>query len=220
MLKRVETHIRVMASPGQFHGITPTTVTLPATAGAPPRTYGPFTRVRDDAAAQGNQAFFDETLKSVAHSAAAGQSHTVLVCGPPASGRSQTVYNVTAPGIIQLMAEELLKQDLVVTWSAFSVRGAKAHDAFTGNAVAVQSLPSPMGPLPLASVKPLEKALVVAKFHTVTCSSPSPAVTYDASEAAFNYPCLLDVDSCWPRVSRSPRSGGTTAATARRPRCR
>ena len=41
-----------------------------------------------------NKAFYDDVLKKIIPSALGGQSFTVLFCGAPSSGRSQTMYTI------------------------------------------------------------------------------------------------------------------------------
>lgn len=180
LLRNVETHVRVMAYPEKL-GLGSSSVQL-----RNGERFDGFSRVHNDGG--DNKAFFQDTLQKLAESACAGQSHTVLCMGPPSSGRSQTIYNVAGKGVVQLMAEELLRRpDTHVHYTAHHVRHGHVFDSMDERPVALQEMPAPVGPMPLSTVKLLEDpaaAVVVPKAKKVTSSCFVQFHVYHTLQAA------------------------------------
>lgn len=157
MLRQAEAHVRVMASRDTVQtGAERNTLVYKG------RNFGPFSSVRQ--IADTNKKFFDDCLRKVVFNAMAGQSYSIVVMGPPSSGRSQTVYNVvdSDPGIVHLFAEELLAQQnrgaVHVDFSAFHVRGDRLFDSANGELAACADFAAPLGAIPLVTTRPLVDA--------------------------------------------------------------
>jgi hypothetical protein len=173
LLRRVETHVRIMA---ERDNISATDRSLDYRDPSLPfgGSFAGFTQVhRDDN--QYCEKFFQRSLLKIAGNAAAGQSHTVLICGPPRSGRSQTMYDVMGKGAVHLMADALLAiPDVVVHYTAHHVRGPSCYDSFTDKPIAFTEVPAPVGAFPLSTVKELGRAgdavvVPAAKKATSSC---------------------------------------------------
>jgi hypothetical protein len=203
LLRRVETHVRVMSYPQQFavsrqHNnnnkdgiagasaaenvltIIPATVasSSPTSAASPGhfnddssvsrRQFSGFSKIHMNSdTSSDNKAFFDDVLKKIVPSALGGQSFTVLFCGAPSSGRSQTMYTIDArrhggtqtTGMLHHLAEDLLNAgpNVKVMVSGYHVRGNKIFDSRNDRAVNIRQLPSPLGPTPETTSILLEK---------------------------------------------------------------
>jgi hypothetical protein len=204
LLRRVETHIRVM---GERDNLTLTDRTIDYRDASLPceGSFQGFTQVhRDDS--RFATSFFDRALSKIASSAAAGQSHTVLVCGPPKSGRSQTMYDVMGPGLVHLTAAALLAiPEATVHYAAFHVRDMLCIDSFSEQPVAVTEMPAPVGPLPLSAVRALEKPEDAVVVPTGKRTSSSCFVTFhvykrmsnpDAAQRKDTFAIVTFVDLC------------------------
>jgi hypothetical protein len=132
-----------------------------------------------------NKEFFDAVIRPCVANAIGGQSYTFLVCGPPQSGRSQTLYGAAAgrePGILELTATELLAlggkktttaaatssalrpsgDDIAVTYSTFVAMGHSLIDAATNAEAHVKEFPPPLGTIAMPSMALLTDPLAVA----------------------------------------------------------
>ncbi|KAG8349023.1 hypothetical protein TRVL_00120 [Trypanosoma vivax] len=120
--------------------------------------------------------FFRDVIAPCVANCMAGQSYLFLVCGPPESGRSQTLYgspHQSAKGIIELAAEELLqyaagksrdgthdpgKSCATVTHSAFTMRGTHMVETRDGSPVPIVEFPPPLAATPLPHMQLLDSA--------------------------------------------------------------
>lgn len=133
-----------------------------------PREFAGFSRIHHQGATTGdNKSFYDEVLKKIIPSALAGQSFTILFCGAPASGRSQTMYTIDTTknmgsityGMVHYIAQDLLSSgpNVRVFVNAYNARGSRCFDSRTDRVAPIRSYQSPLGPTPEVSSILLEK---------------------------------------------------------------
>ena len=221
LLRRVETHVRVMSFPDTFqhttrHGPPGTENVLTVRAPErekPSRQFAGFTRIHQNATTSlDNSLFYDDVLRKIVPAAMAGQSFTVLFCGAPSSGRSQTMYTIDSRrdggavtyGMLHHLAAELLdKKNVRVMVSAYHVRGHKVFDSRNDRPVPIRTLHSPLGPTPEVTSVLLEKpedAMIV----------PNDKRTYGSCFVTFE---IYHQMSIGPNTVDAAAATGATAAT-------
>lgn len=176
-LRRFETHVRIMSNAEYFSTKDNADGTTSLTMGSKPESFDGFTHVHKAIAK--NETFFATTMSKVVDHAMAGQSTAILLCGPPGSGRSQTMYNVAGPGVVHLMAERLLKLEIerkvFSTVQAYNVRGSHLCDTMKDNVtVSRRDFGQPVGEMVMSQLRLLEKpqdAVVVSSTKKPSTSS-------------------------------------------------
>jgi hypothetical protein len=134
-----------------------------------------------------NKDFFDNVVRPCIANAVGGQSYTFLVCGPPSSGRSQTLYGVAGrdPGMLELTARELLalgastsdlSASVTTTYSSFVCMGTSIVDSPTQAEALVREFPPPLGTIALPTMTLLADPLAVA-------NQPKLKITYAHSSS-------------------------------------
>ena len=229
LLRSVETHVRILQAPENIlisrdksQPFTSFEFTKPVSAGVGPIASSSSTtsskfQCTSLHSMTTNKEFFGAVVRPCVANAIGGQSYTFLVCGPPASGRSQTLYGVAGreTGLLEYTARELLAlsasstvgngsgapstaASVTTTFSSFLSMGDSIVDSQSQSEVSVREFPPPLGTMPLPQMNLLTDPTAVA-------AQPKLKVTYAHSSSFSQF-------HVYRSLSTADFNGGSKAA--------